>query len=157
MSLFDCARVSRQEESRARLRRALAIRALKATGHSQSEIAGELGITQPAVSQALRASERAADESPVELLEAAAPVVKEIAASRGFTDVAVFGSVARGQAHGDSDIDLIVRAPKGTQIADLVWLQDTLATVLCRPVDVVTYGALKAGLDDDIRREAVLL
>lgn len=153
MSLVECARQSREEEARARLRRSLAIRALIATGHTQSDVAKDLGITQPAVSQALRASDRAGREAMPDLLAAAAPVVKELAATRGFTDVAVFGSAARGEATPESDIDLIVQAPQGTQIADLMWLQNTLTVVLCRPVDVITYGALKPDIDDDIRRD----
>ena len=48
------------------------------------------------------------------MLEAAAPVLKAMAAERGFTRLAVFGSVARGEARPDSDFDFLVRAPKGT-------------------------------------------
>ena len=69
----------------------------------------------------------------------------------------MFGSVARGQARPDSDIDLLVQAPAGTSSFDLVKFQLLLAQVLGRGVDLVEYGGLKDGLDDDIRREAVLL
>jgi hypothetical protein len=69
----------------------------------------------------------------------------------------VFGSVARGQAAPDSDIDLLVQAPPGTSTFDLVRFQLLLVNILGRGVDLVEYGGLKEGLDDDIRREAVLL
>jgi predicted nucleotidyltransferase len=69
----------------------------------------------------------------------------------------VFGSVARGEARPESDIDLVVRAPRGTQIGDLVAFSSLLSEVLGRHVDVITYGALKKGLDDDIRRDMVRL
>jgi uncharacterized protein len=39
----------------------------------------------------------------------------------------------------------------------LLALRDRFALVLGRPVDLITYGALKPGIDDDIRREAVRL
>ena len=94
---------------------------------------------------------------PATVLEAAAPVLKTLAAERGYKRLAVFGSVARGQARSDSDIDLLVQAPAGTSSFDLVKFQFLLAEVLGRGVDLVEYGGLKDGLDDDIRREAVLL
>jgi len=84
-------------------------------------------------------------------------VLRQVVEDRGFTRLAVFGSVARGEARSDSDVDLLVDAPAGTSIGDLVALQELLADILGRPVDVVTYGGLKAGVDDDVRRDAVLL
>jgi predicted nucleotidyltransferase len=54
-------------------------------------------------------------------------------------------------------VDLLVEAPPGTSIRDLLALRDRLASVIGRPVDLVTYSGLKPDLDDDIRREAVLL
>jgi len=91
------------------------------------------------------------------VLEAAAPVLKTLAAERGYTRLAVFGSVARGQARPDSDIDLLVKASAGTSSFDLVKFQLLLEKILDRSVDLVEYGGLKSGLDDDIKREAVLL
>ncbi|NLE98120.1 MAG: hypothetical protein GX596_09050 [Propionibacterium sp.] len=45
------------------------------------------------------------------LLKAAAPVLVDVARRKGFDHLAVFGSVARGEARRDSDIDLVVDAP----------------------------------------------
>ncbi len=157
MSLRDCAEQARHDEAVARLRRLLSVRAMAATGSTQQAIATILGVSQPAVSQLLRSSDRVSDIGPTEVLEAAAPVLKEVAAERGFTDLAVFGSVARRQSRKDSDIDLIVRAPGGAQISDLVALASTFSAIVGRPVDVVTYGGLKDGIDDDIRRGMVPL
>jgi predicted nucleotidyltransferase len=42
-------------------------------------------------------------------------------------------------------------------IGDLLELKRVFEEILGRRVDVVTHGALKAGLDDDIRAQAVLL
>lgn len=91
------------------------------------------------------------------MLKAAAPILTRIARDRGFTKLALFGSVARGQARVDSDIDLLVEAPSATSMGDLLALRELFANILGRAVDLVTYGGLKPGLDDDIRREAVLL
>jgi predicted nucleotidyltransferase len=157
MSLVQCAEDARRDEEIARFRRAFAVRALVAEGNTQTAIARDLGVTQPAVSQLLQSSERVRDIEPGVALEAAAPVLKELAARRGLSDLAVFGSAARGDARADSDIDLVVRAPKGTTIMDLVSFAEVLSKVLGRDVDVITYGSLKQGLDDDIRREMVRL
>lgn len=75
----------------------------------------------------------------------------------GFTELAVFGSVARHQARPDSDIDLLVESPPGISISVLLAMSDLFERILGRPVDLVTYGGLKPFIDDDIRREAVLL
>ena len=157
MPLIGEYRDARALEDLARLRRLLVLRALIATGSSQREIAAHLGISQPAVSQQLRAGRALANVHPEILLKAAAPVLVDVARAKGFDRLAVFGSVARGQSRPDSDIDLLVDAPPGTAIKGLLSLRETFQEILGRPVDLVTYGALKAGIDDDIRREAVSL
>lgn len=48
-------------------------------------------------------------------------------------------------------------APPGAAIKGLLALRGTFEQILGRPVGLVTYGALKPGLDDNIRGEAVLL
>jgi predicted nucleotidyltransferase len=135
----------------------LALRALLATGSSQRGVAAKLGISQPAVSQQLKASRNLAKVHPEDLLRAASSVLVEVARTQGFERLAVFGSVARGLARDDSDIDLLIDAPAGAAVKELLALRGTFEQILGRPVDLVTYGGLKPGLDDDIRREAVLL
>lgn len=157
MALIAEYRDARSQEEMARLRRMLALRALLATGSSQRDVAARLGISQPAVSQQFKASRDLADVHPESLLSAAAPVLVEVARVQGFERLAVFGSVARREARDDSDIDLLVDAPPGTAIKELLMLRGTFEQILGRPVDLVTYGGLKPGVDDDIRREAVLL
>jgi predicted nucleotidyltransferase len=65
--------------------------------------------------------------------------------------------VARGEATGDSDIDLLVEAPEGTSSFEFVRFKQLLEQVLGRPIDLVDYRGLKPKLDDDIRRDAVVL
>ena len=148
---------ARRGEDLARLRRVLALRAMLASGMSQREVARALGVSQPAVSQQLRFAPDLAQIDPATLIQAAGPVLKALAGERGFTRLAAFGSLARGQAGPESDLDLLVRAPKGTSSFGLVKFQRLLEDVLGREVDLVEYGGLKPGVDDDIRHEAVLL
>ena len=157
MSLVAEYRDARAHEETSRLRRLLALRALLATGSSQRDVAANLGISQPAVSQQLKASRDLAKVHPGDLVRAAATVLVDVARTQGFERLAVFGSVARGEARDDSDIDLLVDAPAGAAIKELLALRGTFEQILGRPVDLITYGGLKVGLDDDIRREAVLL
>ncbi len=141
MSMLTEYQRAREGETVARVRRVLALRAMLATGASQRAIANELGITQPAVSQQLKTGVAVDLEI---LIDAAAPILRALAAERGFSDLALFGSVARGQSGMDSDVDLLVRPRQGTTISDVVALQELFERVLDRPVDVVTYGGLKA-------------
>jgi predicted nucleotidyltransferase len=157
MTLLTEYRGSRLDEDAARLRRVLALRAMVATGMSQREIAESLGITQPAVSQQLKFAPKLDRVHPELLLKAAAPILKVLAEERDYTRLAVFGSVARHQAQKDSDIDLLVEAPEGTSSFGFIRFRQLIEQVLGREIDLVSYGGLKPKLDDDIRREAVLL
>ena len=148
---------ARRDEDLARLRRTIALRAMVATGMSQRQIAEALGISQPAVSQQLRFAPDLDVVQPGVLLEAAAPVLKAMSEERGYQRLAVFGSVARRQAHRESDIDLLLEAPEGTSSFEFVRFKRLIEQVLGREIDLVDYGGLKPKLDDDIRREAVLL
>ncbi|RYP82966.1 ArsR family transcriptional regulator [Nocardioides guangzhouensis] len=157
MTLMAEYRDARREEDVARLRRVLALRAMGASGMSQRQIAEALGITQPAVSQQLKFAHDLGGVHPEKLLEAAAPILKALAAEHGYSKLAVFGSVARQQARQDSDIDLIVEAPAGTSTFGFIGFKQLIAQVLGREIDLIDYGGLKPTLDDDIRRDAVLL
>lgn len=56
MTLVAEYRAARHSEDVARLRRVLALRAMVASGMSQRDTAAELGVSQPAVSQRLKAA-----------------------------------------------------------------------------------------------------
>jgi len=157
MTLLAEYREARHDEDVARIRRALALRAMAATGMSQREIAAALGISQPAVSQQLKTAQDLARVHPQALVEAAAPVLRRIAEESGYGRLSVFGSVARGEARQDSDIDLLVESPEGTSSFGFIRFKQLLERVLGRQIDLIDYGGLKPKLDDDIRRDAVLL
>lgn len=139
------------------MRRVLALRAMQAEGMSQREIAASLGISQPAVSQQLTSAPDLAALHPETLVDAARPLLKQLAADHGYTNLAVFGSVARRGARPDSDIDLLVDVPAGTSGFEFLHFKSLIEQVLGRDIDLVSRGGLKPRIDDDIRREAVLL
>lgn len=157
MDLVDVYSAARRDEEVTRLRRVVALRAMAATGMSQRQIAEELGISQPAISQQLRNAPRLDELHPEFVLEAAVPVLKTLAKDRGYGRLAAFGSVARHEARQDSDIDLLIEAPSGTSSFAFVAFKQLIERVLGRDVDLVSYGALTTKLDDDIRDGAVLL
>lgn len=157
MSLLAEYRAARRQEDVAHLRRALALRAMIDTGLRQRDVAASLGISQPAVSQQLRGAPDLGKVQPRELLEAAGPVLRALAEERGYRRLAVFGSIARGEDTEGSDIDLIVEAPEGTSSFDFLGFRQLLEKVLGREIDLIEYGGLTPGLDDDIRKELVLL
>jgi predicted nucleotidyltransferase len=80
-----------------------------------------------------------------------------LAAKHGARNVRVFGSVARGDADEQSDIDFLVQMEPGRSLLDLGGLQYDLEQLLGCRVDVVTEQGLKARLREGILSEAVAL
>ncbi|MCX6054823.1 MAG: nucleotidyltransferase family protein [Chloroflexi bacterium] len=83
--------------------------------------------------------------------------VRETAAHYGAYDVRVFGSVARGEADGASDIDLLVKLEPGRSLMDLGGLLYDLQNLLGTEVDVVTEKGLHSRIREQVLREAVPL
>jgi hypothetical protein len=81
--------------------------------------------------------------------------VLETAARYGAYDVRVFGSLARGEADGASDIDLLVNLEPGRSLMDLGGLLYDLQILLGTEVDVVTEKGLRARIREQVLREAV--
>jgi predicted nucleotidyltransferase len=74
---------------------------------------------------------------------------------RGVVRASVFGSVARGEATGRSDVDFLVEFEKGRTLVDLSGLRLDLCEVLGRDVDIATPGSLHPKLRDQILKELV--
>jgi len=83
--------------------------------------------------------------------------VLQICAQHGARNVRVFGSVARGEAGPDSDIDLLVDFEPGRSILDHAGLWLDLQEFLGRKVDVATEKGLKPRIRDRVLKEAVPL
>lgn len=140
----------------ARLRRVLAVRAMLVEGESQREVARRLGVTQPAISY-LASRERTDGVRPSDLIDAGRSVLREVAEARGFTELAAFGSAARGDDQPGSDLDLLIQPPAEADLFDMLRLEEALASIVGRDVDLVSYGGLDPHLDRDILREKVML
>lgn len=91
------------------------------------------------------------------LLEEKKKEIREIAAKHGARNVRVFGSVARGEARPDSDVDLLVDMDPGRTLIDMGGLVMELRDLLGLRVDVVTEHGLKARIRDRVLKEAELL
>ncbi len=92
-----------------------------------------------------------------EFLESKREDILRIAARYGASNVRVFGSLARGDARADSDVDLLVSLDKGRSLFDLGALLEDLRMLLGRDVDVVTEKGLRARIRDRVLKEAVPL
>jgi predicted nucleotidyltransferase len=140
----------------ARIGRVLALRAMLVAGDSQAQIASRLGVTQPAISYQV-ARERTKSVRPSELLEAGGSVLKQVAEDRGFTRLAVFGSVARGEDRPDSDLDFLVEPPADADLFDILHLEEAFSAILGRNVDMVSYAGLDEKLNRDVLRDLVAM
>ena len=83
--------------------------------------------------------------------------VLRIAAKHGAYNVRVFGSVARGEAGPDSDIDLLIEKGPTTSSWFPAGLVLELEELLGHRIEVVTERALNSYLRDRVIREAVPL
>jgi uncharacterized protein len=73
----------------------------------------------------------------------------------GVKSIAIFGSVARNEARGDSDVDVLVEFAVPVGFFELIRLERHLGNLFGRRVDLTTPGGLKRQLRDHILREAV--
>ncbi|MGE0130692.1 MAG: nucleotidyltransferase family protein [Blastocatellales bacterium] len=83
--------------------------------------------------------------------------VLRIAARHGARNVRIFGSVARGEADSDSDLDVLVDLEPGRSLFDLGGLLMELQEFLGCRVDVVTEPGLRPRIRERVLREAVPL
>lgn len=79
------------------------------------------------------------------------------AAKHGAGNVRVFGSVARGDVHASSDLDLLVDLDDGRTLVDLASLREELGELLGAPVDVATADILKPSIARTVEHETVML
>ena len=83
--------------------------------------------------------------------------ILRLAGRHGATDVRIFGSVARGEAGSDSDVDFLVKMGPERSLLDHVALWQDLEDLLGRKVDLVSEKALHRLMRDQILKEAVPL
>lgn len=133
-------------------------------GLTQKQLADLSGVAQPNIAayengtrrpstKMLARLEAAARPKPSRLLVDHKATIQKIARRYKVLDILVFGSVARGEDHPGSDLDLLVRFAPDASIFDQAGLTDDLQDALGIGVDVVSEGGLRSG-HDQIRREA---
>jgi uncharacterized protein len=95
-------------------------------------------------------------------LQARREEILKAAAAEGAVNVRVFGSVARGEATADSDIDFVVDFKPGYSLLNLSGLRLSLEELLGRRVEITTLpeepmSERERRVAERIRREAVRL
>ena len=83
--------------------------------------------------------------------------ILRIAARHGATQVRLIGSVARGEAHPESDIDLLVTWNADTSLLNQAALKLELEKLLGRKVDIASDGWVKPSIRESVYRDAVPL
>jgi uncharacterized protein len=83
--------------------------------------------------------------------------ILRLAAQHGARNLRVFGSVARGEAGSESDVDFLVDLAPGYGLFDLGGLLMDLQELLGRSVDVLTESGLHWYIRERVLQEAVPL
>jgi Predicted nucleotidyltransferases len=91
------------------------------------------------------------------LLNAKRDEILQVCAKYGARNVRVFGSVARGEADEQSDIDLLVEFEPNRSLLDHAGLWVELQELLGVKVDVVSERGLKPRIRQRVLQEAIPL
>ncbi|MFQ3673383.1 MAG: nucleotidyltransferase family protein, partial [Aggregatilineales bacterium] len=91
------------------------------------------------------------------MLRAHRAEILALAERYGAYNVRVFGSVARGDAHPASDVDLLVNFRAGTSLFELSGLWQDLQDLLGYDVNIVSENGLKARFHQIIAQDIVPL
>ena len=75
----------------------------------------------------------------------------------GVKKAAVFGSAARGEMTGESDIDILVEIKKDLSLFEFSRLKNDLEDALGQKVDLVEYETIKPRLRDIILTEQLAI
>jgi predicted nucleotidyltransferase len=91
------------------------------------------------------------------LLQTHRDAILALAAHYGASNVRVFGSIARGETHAASDVDVLVTLADDRSLLDLVGLWQDLEELLQCRVDVVSERGLNERIRERVLRDAVAL
>ena len=156
-------------------------------GLTQSQLSTRSGITQSVISAYERGRREPGAETFLMLIEAAGldfiirvptntyrhPALPDSAQTRALvkhrqrildlvaehhaSNVRIFGSVARGEAKPDSDIDILVDFEKGATLFDLSGLTERLRGLLHFKIDLAPHRSLKPALINQVNKENIPL
>ena len=99
----------------------------------------------------------AATRIDLRTLRARREEILSCAVEHGAGNVRIFGSIARGDAQLESDVDFLVRMEPGRSLLDLVGLWQDLEDLLGTHVDVLSEGGVSPHLRERIYADAVAL
>ena len=81
--------------------------------------------------------------------------LRELCERYGVASLEVFGSVARGEDRGDSDVDLLYVLKPDARLGFRIFdLEDELADLFGRPVDLVSRKSINKYLREQVLAEA---
>lgn len=83
--------------------------------------------------------------------------ILDIATRYGARKMRIFGSVLRGEATLNSDVDFLVELETGRSLLDIIAIKQDLEDLLGCKVDVVTEAALSPYIRDEVLGQAVSL
>ena len=83
--------------------------------------------------------------------------LREVLRRHGVTNARLFGSVARGDDHEGSDVDLMVDFPGGTSLIDIIGIEFELEDILGVSVDLVPADGLKDRVRMSAGRDVIAL
>lgn len=86
-----------------------------------------------------------------EIKHIASPILKK----HKVTKAGIFGSFAKGNATGKSDIDILVELTYPLSLFDFIGIKQELEEVLQKQVDLVEYRAIKPIIKDSILKSEV--
>ena len=131
-----------------------AVRRGSKAGMSQRQIAECVGRSQPEVARLLRFQPTSTRGRAV---AAKRGEILRIAREAGFTNIRIFGSVARGEDGPQSDVDLLVTAPTDVSLLDLARLERSLSDVVGEKVEIVPDSRLRSIVRETAIAEAIPL
>ncbi len=89
-----------------------------------------------------------------EIIGRLSPIEQRLHVDNGVTGLYVFGSVARGTAGSESDVDILVDFRNPPTFSSFMDLKFLLEDTLGRQVDLVTRSALRPSMRPEIEAEA---
>ena len=92
-----------------------------------------------------------------EKLEEIKDIIVKVLKKHNVKRAAIFGSIARGEATEESDIDIVIEFEGRKSLLDLVDLKLELQELLGKKVDVITYNSNNPLLKEQILNEQKIL